>query len=163
MQNWNIKRENEVKTFHFGDHIRTWTVIFKKRSSLCFPISVRPAASTVFPNLAFGVKSLPTPALTCSIVTLHKLIESFYYFLPILRIFRFTQICCLEVIAAYHMPPAEILDEALELKSLLIRGLTGRVQPRIISPLRVQISVTTNHSLVAISVAYLYHIQKFGW
>ena len=61
MQNWN---KNEVKTFYFGDHIRTWTVISKtKRSSPCFPISVRPAASTVFPNLALRVKSLPTPGL----------------------------------------------------------------------------------------------------
>ena len=56
-----IKNEkNEVKTFHFGDHIRTWTVISKKRSSPCFPISVRPAASIIFPNLALRVKSLPT-------------------------------------------------------------------------------------------------------
>ena len=55
--------KNEVKTFHFGNHIRTWTVIFKKRSSPCFPISVRPAASTVFPNLALHVKSWPTPAV----------------------------------------------------------------------------------------------------
>ena len=29
----------------------------------CFPISVRPAASTVFPNLALRAKSLPTTAL----------------------------------------------------------------------------------------------------
>ena len=29
-----IKNEkNEMKMFYFGDHIRTWTVIFKKRSS----------------------------------------------------------------------------------------------------------------------------------
>ena len=27
----NIKIQNEVKTFHFGDHIRTWTVISKKK------------------------------------------------------------------------------------------------------------------------------------
>ena len=55
--------QKKVKTFHFGDHIRTWTVISKKKSSPCFLISVRAAASTVFPNLAFRVKSLPTPAL----------------------------------------------------------------------------------------------------
>ena len=35
----------------------------EKRSSPCFPIRVRPAASTVFPNLAFRVKSLPTSDL----------------------------------------------------------------------------------------------------
>ena len=60
--------KNEVKTFHFEDHIRTWTVISKKkkkkkkqkRSSPCFPLSVRPAASTVFPNLALREKSLFT-------------------------------------------------------------------------------------------------------
>ena len=60
-QRCKIEMNNEVKTFYFGDHIRTWIVILKKeRSSPCFPISVRPAASTVFPNLAFRVKSLPT-------------------------------------------------------------------------------------------------------
>ena len=40
----------------------------KKRSSPCFPISVRPAASTVFPNLALRVKSLPTPVLDRCVV-----------------------------------------------------------------------------------------------
>ena len=62
-----IEMKNEVKTFYFGDDIRTWTVISKtkkkKRSSPCFSISVRPAASTVFPNLALRVKSLLTPAI----------------------------------------------------------------------------------------------------
>ena len=62
-----IKNEkNEVEIFYFGDHIRTWTVISKKkkkRSSSCFPISVRPAASTVFPNLGPQVKSLPIPGI----------------------------------------------------------------------------------------------------
>ena len=53
-----------MKTSYFGDHIRTWTVISKKKSSSpCFPISVRLAASTVFPNLTLRVKYLPTPAL----------------------------------------------------------------------------------------------------
>ena len=37
--------------------------LHKKRSSPCFPISLRPAASTVFPNLALCVKSLPTPGI----------------------------------------------------------------------------------------------------
>ena len=63
--------KNEVKTFYFGDHIRTWTVISKKkkkRSSPCYPISVRPAASTVFPNLAFRVKSLLTPAVDSAVI-----------------------------------------------------------------------------------------------
>ena len=59
-QRCKIGIKNEVKTFYFGDHIRTWTVI-SKRFSPCFPISVGPAASTVFPNLALRVKSLPTP------------------------------------------------------------------------------------------------------
>ena len=55
-----IEMKNEIKTF--GDHIRKWTVIYeKKRSSPYFPISVRPAASTFFPNVALRVKSLPTP------------------------------------------------------------------------------------------------------
>ena len=62
-QRCKIGIKNEVKTFDFGDHIRTWSVISKKKSSRCFPISVRPAASTVFPNLALRVKSLPIPAL----------------------------------------------------------------------------------------------------
>ena len=55
---------NEMKTFHFGNHMCTWTVISKKekRSSPYFPISVRSTASTVFPNLALRVKSLPTSA-----------------------------------------------------------------------------------------------------
>ena len=35
----------------------------KKSSSPCFSISVRPAASTVFPNLALRVKSLHTPGI----------------------------------------------------------------------------------------------------
>ena len=57
-----IKNEkNEAKIFYFGDHNRPWTVISKKRSSPCFPIGVRPAASRVFPNLALRVNSLPTP------------------------------------------------------------------------------------------------------
>ena len=34
-----------------------------KRSSSCFPTSVRPAASIVFPNMALCVKSLSIPAL----------------------------------------------------------------------------------------------------
>ena len=62
--------KNEVKTFHFGDHIRTWTAISKKRFQKkrpCFPISVRPAASTVFPNLALRVKSLPISDLDTAI------------------------------------------------------------------------------------------------
>ena len=61
-----IKNEkNEVKTSYFGDHIRTWTVISKKKI-FCFPTSVRPAVSTVFPNLVLRVKSLPTPDLAVS-------------------------------------------------------------------------------------------------
>ena len=40
----------------------------RKRSLPCFPISVRPAASTAFPNLALRVKSLPTPGLDTSIL-----------------------------------------------------------------------------------------------
>ena len=63
LQRCKIGIKNEVKTFYFVEHIRTWTVISKKRSSPSFPISVRPAASTVFPNLARRVKSLPTPSL----------------------------------------------------------------------------------------------------
>ena len=60
-----LEKKNEVKNFYFGDHIRTWTVIFKKkRSSACFPISVWPVVSTVFSNLALRVKSLPTPGLS---------------------------------------------------------------------------------------------------
>ena len=55
--------KNEVKTFYFEDHIRMWTVISKKKGSPCFPISVWPAASTVFPNLALHAKSLPISAL----------------------------------------------------------------------------------------------------
>ena len=51
--------KNEVKTFYFVDHIRTWTVISKqKRSSSYFPISVRLAALTVVPNLALRVRNL---------------------------------------------------------------------------------------------------------
>ena len=49
-----------------------------------------------------------------------------------------------------YMPPVYIMNEALALTSLLIPGQTGREQLRI-SALRVQISVTTNHSLVATS------------
>ena len=30
-QRCKIGIKNEVKTFHFGDHIRTWTVISKKK------------------------------------------------------------------------------------------------------------------------------------
>ena len=67
-QRCKIGIKNEVKTFHFGDHICTWTKISKKKSSSCFPISLRPAASTVFPNLALGVKSLPTPDLEGSVI-----------------------------------------------------------------------------------------------
>ena len=67
-QRCKIEMKHEVKNFYFGDHIRTWTVISEKkkklkRSSPCFPISERPVASTVFPNLALRVKSLPTPAI----------------------------------------------------------------------------------------------------
>ena len=65
-QRCKIGIKNEAKTSYFGDHIRTWTVISKKKRSLpCFPISVRPAASTVFPNLALRVKGLPTRGLDC--------------------------------------------------------------------------------------------------
>ena len=62
-QRCKIGIKNEVKIFYFGDHIRTWTVISKKRSLPCFSIRVRPAASTIFPNLALRGKSLPTPDL----------------------------------------------------------------------------------------------------
>ena len=62
----------EIKTYYFVDHIRTWTVISKKkkreRSLPCFPISVRPAASTVFSNLALRVKNLPTLVLDRCVV-----------------------------------------------------------------------------------------------
>ena len=68
-QRCEIEMKNEVKTFYFGDYIRTWSYDLqkkkekKKRSSPCFPISVRPAASTIFPNLALCLKSLPTSGL----------------------------------------------------------------------------------------------------
>ena len=67
-QRCKIESKNEVKTFYYGDHIHTWTVIFKKkkRSSPCFQISVRPAALTVSLNLALCVKSLPIPDLEAS-------------------------------------------------------------------------------------------------
>ena len=56
--------KNEVKTFYFGDHICTWTVISEKKGMVVtFPISVWPMASTVFINLARCVKSLPTLAV----------------------------------------------------------------------------------------------------
>ena len=70
-QRCKIGIKNEVKTFYFGDHIRMWTVISKKKRSLpCFTVSVRPAASTVFPNLALRAKSLPTPAVMAILVLL---------------------------------------------------------------------------------------------
>ena len=69
-QRCKIGMKNEVKTFYFGDHVRTWTVISKKRSSPCFSISVRSAASTVFPNLALRVESLPTPAVDRQVLIL---------------------------------------------------------------------------------------------
>ena len=53
--------KNEVKTFYFGDHIRTWTVISKKRSSPCFPISVWLAASTVFSKSGPSCEKLAHP------------------------------------------------------------------------------------------------------
>ena len=40
----------------------------EKRFSPCFPISERPAASTVFPNLALRVKSLLAPGLDSYLV-----------------------------------------------------------------------------------------------
>ena len=69
-----IKNEkSEVKTFYFGDHIRTWTVISQgKVFTLCSNHSVRPAASTIFPNLALCVKSLPTPDLDYALTTWHR-------------------------------------------------------------------------------------------
>ena len=89
-QRCKLKMKNEVKNFYFGDHIRTWTVISKKkkRSSPCFPISVRPAGSTVFLNLALRVKSLPTPDLAlrnkyqkkkCEAISASKRVLTFPY------------------------------------------------------------------------------------
>ena len=47
-QQCKIGIKNEVKTFYFGDHIRMWTVISKKKKkrSSYFPISAGPAVST---------------------------------------------------------------------------------------------------------------------
>ena len=62
-----IEMKNKVKAFYFRDHIRTWTVIsIKKKEKKIFTLfsNQRAArASTVFPNLAGRVKSLPTPAI----------------------------------------------------------------------------------------------------
>ena len=71
-QRCKIGLKNEVKTFYFGDHIRMWTVISKKkkRSLPCITVSVRPATSTVFPNLALRAKSLLTPAVMAILVLL---------------------------------------------------------------------------------------------
>ena len=60
--------KNEVKTIYYGDHIRTWTVISKKKKKglhLVFSFSNQRAARGVnsFPDLALRVKSLPTLAL----------------------------------------------------------------------------------------------------
>ena len=78
--------------------------------------------------------------------------ERFLYFLPIIRIFRFTQICCLGgIVGLLYAARINFEYKALALKSWLTPGQTGRVQLHI-SSLRAQISVTTNHSLVAISV-----------
>ena len=33
-QMFKIEMKNEIKTFYFGDHIRTWTVISKKRKGV---------------------------------------------------------------------------------------------------------------------------------
>ena len=58
--------KNEVKTFYFGDHIRTWTVISEKKKNGCHLSNQRAARGfNSFVNLARRVKSLPTPALTC--------------------------------------------------------------------------------------------------
>ena len=69
-QQCKIEMKNEVKIFYFGDYFML--VISKKekkkRSSPCFPISGRPATSTVFPNLALCVKSLSTLGLEPSTV-----------------------------------------------------------------------------------------------
>ena len=59
-QRCKIGIKNEVKAFHFGDHKKKNP---KKKSLPSFPISVPPAASTVFPNLALCVKNFPTPGL----------------------------------------------------------------------------------------------------
>ena len=58
MQNSNEKRGENL--LFWRSHSYVDCDLQKKRSSLCFPLSVRPAASTVFPNLALRVKILPT-------------------------------------------------------------------------------------------------------
>ena len=72
-QRCKIGIKDEVNSLYFGDHNRTCIVISKKKkSSPCFSISVRPAASTVFPNLDLRVKNLPTPGLdTRYLFTVH--------------------------------------------------------------------------------------------
>ena len=61
------KIKNEVKTFYFGDPIRTWTFISneKERVHLVLLFSNQRAARgfNSFLNLALRVKSLPTPVI----------------------------------------------------------------------------------------------------
>ena len=61
--------KNEVKTFYFGDHIRTWTVIFEKKKAWLSPFQ-----SACGPRLPQFCKSGPScekfahPCDTCLIV-----------------------------------------------------------------------------------------------
>ena len=95
-QRCKIGIKNEVTSFYFGDRNRPWTVISKKkRSSPCFSISVRPAASTVFPNLDLPVKSLPTLVYSVELetptsfeVAFRTVIEQFLH----LQIFVYRQV-----------------------------------------------------------------------
>ena len=61
VQNRNEKRGENL--LFWRSHSYAECDLQNKRFSSCFPISVRPAASTVFPNLALSVKSLPISAL----------------------------------------------------------------------------------------------------
>ena len=61
VQNWNKKRGKNLSFWRSHSYVDRY---LKKKVFTLFPIRVRPAASTAFPNLALRVKSLPTPGIS---------------------------------------------------------------------------------------------------
>ena len=82
--------KNEVKTSYFRDHIRTWTVISKKKRKKVFTFFSNqraPRGFNSFSKSGFRVKSLPTPVLgtfplSCFAVEIHAIRQHLFCEIP---------------------------------------------------------------------------------
>ena len=78
-QRCKIEIKNEVENFYFGDHIRTWTVISKKKVFTLFFNQRAARGFNSFSKFGPSYESLPTPGIsTCHLPGQFGLIRFFF-------------------------------------------------------------------------------------